>query len=88
MLPPQLVYGELESELLALQDPLDSQRQREEQYLLQGGASDYASSPVQVLSGLHTSNILVVRLLPGGEQLITGTGKHANFINPGFSPIV
>ena len=68
------MYDELESELVAAQDPLDSQRQKEEQYMLQGGASDYASTPVQVLSGLHSSNVLVVRLLPGGQQLITGAG--------------
>jgi hypothetical protein len=71
----QLVYKELEQQFADSYDAAEAARQLERQWLLQGGLDDYPCQPYATLRDQHSANILVVRWVPGGHQVVTGSGE-------------
>jgi hypothetical protein len=72
----QLVYKELEQQFADSYDAAAAARQQERQQLLQGGEDDYPCQACDTLRDQHPANILVVRWVPGGHQVITGSGEY------------
>ena len=55
-------------------DELAAARRAERERLLRGGSNDFPKMCSHVLEGAHPSNIICVRLVPGAERVITGSG--------------
>jgi hypothetical protein len=56
-------------------DPAARARAAEERALLQAGRGDLPVAPLHRIAGAHGANVLAVRLWPGEDQLVTGTGE-------------
>lgn len=53
-------------------------RRAEKERLLSGGSEDYAQTRTHVIEGAHPAAIICCKLLPGAEQVLTGSGAaHA-----------
>lgn len=50
-------------------------RKAEEEAFLRGGSDDYPSEPASSIQGVHSSNIVSVKLVPGEDAVITGAGE-------------
>jgi hypothetical protein len=57
-------------------DPAARARTEEERALLRAGRGDVASAPLRRIEGAHASNVLAVRLWPGRDALVTGSGAR------------
>ncbi len=51
-------------------------RTEEDRALLRGGCGDLPAAPAHRIAGVHTANVLVVRLWPGRDVLATGSGEE------------
>ena len=65
----------MEAALAADVDEAAAERRAEEEALLRGGSSDYASSPLMCIEGAHPSSITCVRSWPGRDVVLTGSGE-------------
>lgn len=71
----QLIYNQMEHEVEERDPEDDAARARAEddRALLQAGRGDIPTHPLHRISGVHSANVLVVRLWPGKELLATGS---------------
>ncbi|GAX79155.1 hypothetical protein CEUSTIGMA_g6595.t1 [Chlamydomonas eustigma] len=70
----QLVWRDMEAVLAADVDDAAAERLAEEERLLRGGCEDYVSEIATCLEGVHPSSVTCVRIWPGRDVLLTGSG--------------
>lgn len=70
------MYRQLEQELSQHADDAHLNRKAEEHELLQLGSCNHVNHVCYSLANCHASNVLCVKLWPGEDNVITGSGKQ------------
>jgi hypothetical protein len=58
-------------------DDAAAARLEEGERLLRGGREDYVTEIATCVEGVHPSSVTCVRIWPGRDVLLTGSGMHA-----------